>query len=200
MPEPITMALLYAGSKVAKGIGNYSQAKAQQKAAGQTPLLTDNEYSSSYGNYIKQYAASGPFSASQQANFSREVMGQAMPGFNQANTNILQRGASTGLEDSAVQGEQLAGVDQNKAMARLNIARRLANKNQELRLGYVDRLGSFGKDQYMSQLSKHRNRMATAGSANKALWNMGSDVMGALAQPTPNIPPEMIAAAGGGSK
>jgi hypothetical protein len=175
--EPVTMALLYAGSKVAKGIGNYSQAKAQQKAAGQTPLLTDNDYSSSYGNYIKQYAASGPFSPSQQANFSREVMGQTMPGFNQAYTGMLQRGASTGLEDSAVQGEQLAGIDQNKAMARLNIARRLANKNQELRLSYVDKLGSFGKDQYMSQLSKHRNRMATAGSANKALWNMGGDAL-----------------------
>ena len=167
----MSIALAYLGGKAIQGLGKAYQAHKQGQAASATPLLQDNEFSSSYGNYLKKYAAEGPFSASQQANFSREVMGQSMTGFNQAATGIMQRGAATGLEDSAVQAEQLAGVDQNKAMARLNIARRLANKNKELQLGYVDKLGMHGQNIYSSALTKHRNKMATAGRTGAALLN-----------------------------
>lgn len=188
---PIDPVTAYIGGKVIKGIGDVWSASKQQKMASQTPTLEDNEYSSSYGNYLKQYAATGPFSPSQQANFSREVMGQSMSGFNQMSTNIMQRGAATGLEDSAVQSEQLAGVDQNKAMARLNIARRLANKNQELRLSYIDKMGAHGQNVYSSALARHKNKMAYAGAKTKAWTSMAGDIVGSYGQQVPGLPAEL---------
>jgi len=167
----MSIALAYMAGKGLQGLGKAYQAHKQGQAASATPQLTDNEFSKSYGTYLQNYASQGPFSPSQQANFARQVMGQAAPGFQQASTGILQRGAATGLEDSAVQSEQLAGVDMNKAMARLNIARRLANKNQELRLGYIDKLGMHGQNVYASALAKHRNKMMTAGGTGAALLN-----------------------------
>jgi hypothetical protein len=176
MPGPAVIAAAYLGGKAVQGLGKAYQANQQQKAASNTPLLTDNDFSSSYGNYLKQYAATGPFSGSQQANFAREAMGSAAPQFQQATTGIMQRGAASGLEDSAVMGEQIAGVDLAKATSRLNIARRIANKNQELRLGYIDKMGIHGQNVYASALTKHRNKMSTAGSTGAALANTAGSV------------------------
>ena len=172
----MSVAAALALAEGVKQIGNTYQAYKQQKFAEKTPQLSDNQAWGDYANMIRSHATTGPLTGSQQANMRRELFSQYNPQFNMASQNIMQRATGQGLEDSAVVSEQLTGVDLQRSRTMADIARRIAMRNEELRLRAVDQVGRIGQAEYGSALNRFRNRLGTAGGTATALGEMAGDV------------------------
>ena len=153
---PIPPMAIYAGMEIAKGAANYFSNRKRRKELEKIPTLEEDSAFKQYANLIRQYATEGPLSGSQQANMRRQLTAQSQPGFQMARQNIQQRAAATGLEDSAVVGQQQTEVDLARARSQADIARRIAMRNDELRLGYLAESGNLARDAFSSRQAKAR--------------------------------------------
>ena len=147
---------IYAGMEIAKGAANYFSNRKRRKELEKIPTLEEDSAFKQYANLIRQYATEGPLSGSQQANMRRQLTAQSQPGFQMARQNIQQRAAATGLEDSAVVGQQQTEVDLARARSQADIARRIAMRNDELRLGYFAESGNLAREAFDSRQAKAR--------------------------------------------
>ena len=147
---------IYAGMEIAKGAANYFSNRKRRKELEKIPTLEEDSAFKQYANMVRQYATEGPLSGSQQANMRRQLTAQSQPGFQMARQNIQQRAAATGLEDSAVVGQQQTEVDLARARSQADIARRIAMRNDELRLGYLAESGNLARDAFSSRQAKAR--------------------------------------------
>jgi uncharacterized membrane protein len=154
--EPMTMLAMYAGGELAKGVANTFSNRKKRKELEKIPTLEEDSAFKQYANMVRQYATEGPLSGSQQANMRRQLTAQSQPSFNMARQNIQQRAAATGLEDSAVVGQQQTEVDLARARSQADIARRIAMRNDELRLGYFAESGNLAREAYGSRTGKAR--------------------------------------------
>ena len=153
---PIPPMAIYAGMEIAKGAANYFSNRKRRKELEKIPTLEEDSAFKQYANMVRQYATEGPLSGSQQANMRRQLTAQSQPSFNMARQNIQQRAAATGLEDSAVVGQQQTEVDLARARSQADIARRIAMRNDELRLGYFAESGNLAREAYGSRTGKAR--------------------------------------------
>ena len=153
---PIPPMAIYAGMEIAKGAANYFSNRKRRKELEKIPTLEEDSAFKQYANLIRQYATEGPLSGSQQANMRRQLTAQSQPGFQMARQNIQQRAAATGLEDSAVVGQQQTEVDLARARSQADIARRIAMRNDELRLGYLAESGNLAREAFDSRQAKAR--------------------------------------------
>ena len=153
---PIPPMAIYAGMEIAKGAANYFSNRKRRKELEKIPTLEEDSAFKQYANMVRQYATEGPLSGSQQANMRRQLTAQSQPGFQMARQNIQQRAAATGLEDSAVVGQQQTEVDLARARSQADIARRIAMRNDELRLGYLAESGNLAREAYGSRTAKAR--------------------------------------------
>ena len=147
---------IYAGMEIAKGAANYFSNRKRRKELEKIPTLEEDSAFKQYANMVRQYATEGPLSGSQQANMRRQLTAQSQPGFQMARQNIQQRAAATGLEDSAVVGQQQSEVDLARARSQADIARRIAMRNDELRLGYFAESGNLAREAFDSRQAKAR--------------------------------------------
>ena len=147
---------IYAGMEIAKGAANYFSNRKRRKELEKMPTLEEDSAFKQYANMVRQYATEGPLSGSQQANMRRQLTAQSQPGFQMARQNIQQRAAATGLEDSAVVGQQQTEVDLARARSQADIARRIAMRNDELRLGYLAESGNLAREAFSSRQAKAR--------------------------------------------
>ena len=147
---------IYAGMEIAKGAANYFSNRKRRKELEKIPTLEEDSAFKQYANMVRQYATEGPLSGSQQANMRRQLTAQSQPGFQMARQNIQQRAAATGLEDSAVVGQQQTEVDLARARSQADIARRIAMRNDELRLGYFAESGNLAREAFDSRQAKAR--------------------------------------------
>ena len=150
------MLAVYAGGELAKGVANTFSNRKKRKELEKIPTLEEDSAFKQYANMVRQYATEGPLSGSQQANMRRQLTAQSQPSFNMARQNIQQRAAATGLEDSAVVGQQQTEVDLARARSQADIARRIAMRNDELRLGYLAESGNLARDAFSSRQAKAR--------------------------------------------
>tara|TARA_Y100000004_G_scaffold192022_2_gene251848 strand:+ start:1280 stop:1903 length:624 start_codon:yes stop_codon:yes gene_type:complete len=153
---PIPPMAIYAGMEIAKGAANYFSNRKRRKELEKMPTLEEDSAFKQYANMVRQYATEGPLSGSQQANMRRQLTAQSQPGFQMARQNIQQRAAATGLEDSAVVGQQQTEVDLARARSQADIARRIAMRNDELRLGYLAESGNLAREAFSSRQAKAR--------------------------------------------
>ena len=154
-PAAIPMAI-YAASELAKGVANTFSNRKKRKELEKIPNLEEDSAFKQYTNMVRQNAVDGPLSGSQQANMRRQLTAQSQPSFNMASQNIQQRAAASGLEDSAVVGQQQTEVDLARARSQADIARRIAMRNDELRLGYLAESGNLAREAYGSRTAKAR--------------------------------------------
>ena len=153
---PVPPMAIYAGMEIAKGAANYFSNRKRRKELEKIPTLEEDSAFKQYANMVRQYATEGPLSGSQQANMRRQLTAQSQPSFNMARQNIQQRAAATGLEDSAVVGQQQTEVDLARARSQADIARRIAMRNDELRLGYFAESGNLAREAFDSRQAKAR--------------------------------------------
>ena len=174
--DPVTIA--YMGAQVAKGAADFYKNRKQKQAAKNLPKMQDDTALQQYTNLVRQYATEGPLAPSQQANMSRQIAAQSQPGFQMARQNIQQRAAASGLEDSAVVGQQEGAVDLARANTLANIARRIATRNEDLRLGYVSEQGRLASNAYANRLALAQAQIPFQGQGAATIGQTALDVAG----------------------